>query len=95
MTLERVFAYIDDNLERALAEVVEYCKLPTVSAHATAIDETAQHTLRLLAAEVFDARALPKHEPGFPGVYAEHAGRSPKTMLFYNHYDVQPPDPQE
>jgi len=93
VTLDRVFAYIDGNLERALADVVEYCRLPSVSAHGTSIEETARHTVRLLEAEGFAARVLPKPNGAFPVVYAEHAGRAPKTLLFYNHYDVQPPDP--
>ena len=28
-----------------------------------------------------------------PGVFADVRGRSPVTLLAYNHYDVQPPDP--
>jgi acetylornithine deacetylase/succinyl-diaminopimelate desuccinylase-like protein len=95
MTLERVFAYIDEHLERALADVVEYCRLPSVSAQGTAIEETARHTMRLLEAEGFATQLLPKPAGAFPVVYAEHAGRAPKTLLFYNHYDVQPPDPLE
>ena len=95
VSLDDVFRYIDDNLERALADVVEYCKLPTVSAQGTAIEETAQHTVRLLEAEGLTTHILPKRDGAFPVVYAEHAGRSPRRLLFYNHYDVQPPDPLE
>jgi len=32
---------------------------------------------------------------GAPVVVAEKKGRSPRTLLFYNHYDVQPPEPLE
>jgi acetylornithine deacetylase/succinyl-diaminopimelate desuccinylase-like protein len=32
---------------------------------------------------------------GAPVVYSERPGRSPKTLLIYNHYDVQPPEPLE
>jgi acetylornithine deacetylase/succinyl-diaminopimelate desuccinylase-like protein len=32
---------------------------------------------------------------GAPVVYGERQGRSNKTLLFYNHYDVQPPEPLE
>jgi acetylornithine deacetylase/succinyl-diaminopimelate desuccinylase-like protein len=30
---------------------------------------------------------------GAPVVYGERKGRTNKTLLFYNHYDVQPPEP--
>jgi acetylornithine deacetylase/succinyl-diaminopimelate desuccinylase-like protein len=93
MSLKDVFAYIDDHLDAALQDVVEFCRLPTVSAHGSAIDETARHTMRLLEAEGFTTQLLPKQAPGFPVVYAEQPGAAPKTLLFYNHYDVQPPDP--
>jgi len=33
------------------------------------------------------ARMLPNPE-GFPTVYAERTGRSPRTLLFFNHYDI-------
>jgi acetylornithine deacetylase/succinyl-diaminopimelate desuccinylase-like protein len=32
---------------------------------------------------------------GFPVVLGRLAGSSDKTLMFYNHYDVQPPDPLE
>src|SRR5690606_11079497 len=30
---------------------------------------------------------------GHPVIYGEIKGASPKTLLMYGHYDVQPPDP--
>ncbi|MGD8605565.1 MAG: M20/M25/M40 family metallo-hydrolase, partial [Anaerolineales bacterium] len=32
---------------------------------------------------------------GFPVVLAERSGLADRTLLFYNHYDVQPPEPLE
>jgi acetylornithine deacetylase/succinyl-diaminopimelate desuccinylase-like protein len=32
---------------------------------------------------------------GFPVIVAERVGQSDRTLLFYNHYDVQPPEPLE
>ena len=32
---------------------------------------------------------------GAPAVFAERKGRSNKTLIFYNHYDVQPAEPLE
>jgi acetylornithine deacetylase/succinyl-diaminopimelate desuccinylase-like protein len=93
--MDDVFAYIDEHLDEALDGVIEYCRLPTVSAHGTSIEETAKYTIALLEAEGFAARILDKPAGGFPVVYAEQGGRGSKMLLFYNHYDVQPPDPLE
>jgi len=41
----------------------------------------------------FEATIMPSEAN--PIVYAEAAGRSPRTLLCYNHYDVQPPEPLE
>jgi acetylornithine deacetylase/succinyl-diaminopimelate desuccinylase-like protein len=96
MTLDAVFKYIDDNLEQSLEDVISYCRLPTISAHDRAIEETAGYTVALLDEEGFETRILPKRGGGFPVVWAEQKGRrADKTLLFYNHYDVQPPDPLE
>ena len=94
MSLQVAFSYIDTHLDRSFEDLFEYCRLPTVSAHGTAIQETADFTVRLLQSEGFETRVLPKPGGAFPVIYAEQAGaNSAKTLLFYNHYDVQPPDP--
>jgi len=95
MTMDDVYRYIDEHLDEAIEDVLAYCRLPTVSAQASSIEATARYTADLLAAEGFDVQVLPKDKDAFPVVYAEHAGRGPQTLLFYNHYDVQPPDPLE
>src|SRR6185369_16786741 len=47
----------------------------------------------LLRARGFDVEILPTG--GHPVVVAERAGKSDRTMLIYNHYDVQPAEPLE
>jgi len=96
--LSDVFRHIDDHLNQSVARLTELCKLPSVSAHpptADAIRETAEHVASLLHDLGFETRVLPKAEGGHPVVYAEQSGRSPRTLLFYDHYDVQPPEPLE
>ncbi len=91
--MDAVFRYIDDHLDAALEDLIRYCRLPSVSAERRAIDETAWFTGGLLANEGFASQVLRKPRGGLPVVFAEQRGRSDKTLLFYNHYDVQPPDP--
>lgn len=91
--MEQVFDYIDRNVEPAIQELIEYCKLPTVSALGQSIEETAEYTAELLRREGFEVQILPKPGDGFPVVYGEMKGDSPRTLMLYNHYDVQPADP--
>ncbi len=101
--MQEIFRYIDDHLNDSLAELTELCKLASVSAQNSAIEETAEHVSGLLRGLGFEARVLPKPvlspvegpPGGQPVVYAEQTGRSNRTLLFYDHYDVQPPEPLE
>jgi len=96
--MEEIFRHIDEHLDESLAELTELCRLPSVSAHpptAEAIEQTAEHVAGLLRDLGFESRLLPKPPGGHPVVYAEQPGASPRTLLFYDHYDVQPPEPLE
>lgn len=93
--MKDVFRHIDDHLEDSIGGLVELCRLPSVSAHGSSIEETAEHVSGLLRDLGFEARIMPKPEGGQPVVYAEQGGKSDKTILFYNHYDVQPAEPLE
>jgi len=96
--MQDIFKYIDDHLNESIASLVELCKLPTVSAQKQAIEETAEHVVGMLRPLGFETQVLPKTGGGptaQPVVFAELRGKSPKTLLFYDHYDVQPPEPLE
>jgi len=96
--MQSIFKYIDDHLNESIASLTELCKLPTVSAQKQAIAETAEHVVGMLRALGFETQVLPKTggpPSAQPVVFAEARGKSPKTLLFYDHYDVQPPEPLE
>ena len=101
--MQDIYRYIDDHLSESIAELTELCRLPSVSAQGSAIQETAEHLARVLQGLGFETRILPKPAlsevegptRGQPIVYAELRGASTKTLLFYDHYDVQPPEPLE
>lgn len=79
-------------LQEARALLAELVALPTVSAEGRALREGAERVAGLL--EALGLRAELHGGYGPPVVYAE-GGEGEKTLLFYNHYDVQPPDPLE
>src|SRR5690606_37882955 len=87
--------YLDreDVREAYLGELIEFLRMPTISARKDpkVMQEAADWIVRRLQALGADARVL--EGPGFPVVYGEIKGDSDKSILFYNHYDVQPPEP--
>jgi acetylornithine deacetylase/succinyl-diaminopimelate desuccinylase-like protein len=99
--MDDIFRYIDDHLDESIAKLTELCKLPSVSAQNSAIDETAEHVADLLRELGFEAQVLPKPDPsggrpaGYPVVCAGEPGQSSRTLMFYDHYDVQPVEPLE
>src|SRR5437867_11191183 len=96
--MQDIFKYIEDHLNESIASLNGLCKLPTVSAQKQAIGETADHVVGMLRPLGFETQVLPKSggpPSAQPVVFAELRGQSPRTLLFYNHYDVQPPEPLE
>lgn len=85
--------YIDTHLEDSIAELARLCAQPSVSAQGLGITECAELVASLLRRRGFTVEIIGTH--GNPVVYAEAEGASDKTLLFYNHYDVQPPEPLE
>ena len=83
--------HVKEHMPAILKELENYCRQPSISAQELGIEETAHLTAEMLRRRGFKARILPTN--GFPVVYAEKEGASDRTLLFYNHYDVQPPEP--
>jgi acetylornithine deacetylase/succinyl-diaminopimelate desuccinylase-like protein len=55
------------------------------------MQECAELVADMLVARNFSTEIMPTD--GAPVVFAERKGKLDKTLLFYNHYDVQPPEP--
>ncbi|MBI2303365.1 MAG: M20/M25/M40 family metallo-hydrolase [Chloroflexi bacterium] len=89
-----LFAYVDEHLPEFVADVVRLCRQPSISARGEGLTEMAQLVVNAMTALGIQAQALPT-AGGPPVVYGEMAGDRPTTLLFYNHYDVQPPEPLE
>lgn len=85
--------YLSDRMDESIRELSELCALPSISAANLRLEETAQMVGSLLEKRDFSVRIFPTG--GAPIVFAERKGTSSKTILFYNHYDVQPPEPLE
>jgi acetylornithine deacetylase/succinyl-diaminopimelate desuccinylase-like protein len=83
--------YLEAHLQESIAELTTYCAQPSVSAQNWGLQECAELAGRMLKKRGFDVQIIPTG--GAPVVFGEIKGRANKTVLFYNHYDVQPPEP--
>jgi len=82
---------IGRRLDASLAELARLCSQPSISASGQGIQECASLVGDMLKARGFLVRTM--KTGGNPVVYAERTGGAARTLLFYNHYDVQPPEP--
>jgi len=85
--------HLDSHLDASLDELAAFARIPSIAAQGTGIREAAQHTAAMLERRGFDVAIHPT--AGSPVVVAERAGRVDRTLLVYNHYDVQPAEPLE
>jgi len=87
--------YIDDHWQEGIADLIRLCRQPSISAQGVGMAEMAQLLAQVMGEYDVSASILPVTGSKFPVVYGEIAGESPVTLLFYDHYDVQPPEPLE
>ena len=93
--IDKVIRHLEGGKEKAVEELVEWLKVPSISAATENKGDIrrAAEWLRdkLIAAGV---KAELKETTGNPVVYGERLDAPGKpTVLVYGHYDVQPPDP--
>ena len=90
---KKIDSYLYKNFNKSISELSTYVAQPSISAQNIGLKECAQLVKEMLIARGFKARVM--ETEGAPVVYAERKGKSDKTLLIYNHYDVQPPEPLE
>ena len=85
-------AYVAAHRDEFIRELMELCRRPCISAQDVGVEETARYVAGLLDGVGASGRLL--ETDGAPLVYGE-TGAGARTMLIYDHYDVQPPEPLE
>jgi len=87
--------YIHDNQESFAREIVKLVAHPSVSAKRQGQEECAEAVKRMVEQAGGQAELL-RLDGAPPLVYGEvKSTKSDRTILFYNHYDVQPEEPLE
>jgi acetylornithine deacetylase/succinyl-diaminopimelate desuccinylase-like protein len=94
--MEKILNHVDANLDASLDRLFELLRIPSIStqpAHREDCYAAANWAITTLQEMGFSARL--SETAGLPGVVAQHlqAGADAPHILFYGHYDVQPPDP--
>ena len=90
--MNRVLPYIDAHREEYVRRLQDLCRQPSIAAQGVGLGETASKVAGMMEEAGIRAQVIPV-EGGAPVVYGEVKGRGPRTLMFYNHYDVQPVDP--
>lgn len=93
--LDQVLATLDGRKDQAVEALKQFLAIPSVSTkpdHAADCKRAAQWLVDRLKSAGMDASAMPT--PGHPIVLAKNRHQQGRpTVLFYGHYDVQPPEP--
>ena len=87
-------SYLEAHPNEAQMLLERLCSQPSVVAQNLGMAEIADLIELLLSENGFQTQRL--YATGAPpAIYGELRGRSDYTILLYNHYDVQPPEPLE
>lgn len=92
--MNKALTYAEKNKDRHLIELFKLLSQPSISASGEGINKCADLLTGLLINTGFKV-SLHSYTGSPPVIYAEFMVGAPKTIIFYNHYDVQPVDPLE
>lgn len=90
--MQDIFDYIDRHRDTFIDRAQWLCRQPSIAAQNVGIQEAARMVAQLM--DEVGVRADLYATDGAPVVFGT-AGSGARTLLIYNHYDVQPPEPLE
>jgi acetylornithine deacetylase/succinyl-diaminopimelate desuccinylase-like protein len=95
--MKKILAHVDKNMPNLISELQTLVRQPSVSAKNQGIEQCAVLVQKMLKKAGASTQILRLKKGVAPIVYGEiKSKKNPqKTILFYNHYDVQPVEPLE
>jgi acetylornithine deacetylase/succinyl-diaminopimelate desuccinylase-like protein len=92
---KKVLKFVDNNLNGLVSQLQTLIRQPSVSAKNEGIEECAKLVAKIMKKSGISSEILRLKKEIAPVVYGEvRSKKNPgKTILFYNHYDVQPVEP--
>ena len=89
----QIDTFLAANLNRFIAELTELCAQPSISARSEGTRDCSQLVGQILERHGLSVQTF--ETAGNPVLVGRAPGRADRTLLCYNHYDVQPPEPLE
>ena len=89
--MEKFNAHVEEQTDAYVEALRRLCRQPSIAAQGAGIAETAQIVRSWMEEAGFETQVIPVNG-GSPVVWGE-VGEGPRTLTFYDHYDVQPADP--
>ncbi|MGI0006852.1 MAG: M20/M25/M40 family metallo-hydrolase [Nitrosotalea sp.] len=89
--------YVDKNFSSLVSDLQKLIRQPSVSAKNLGLVECSRLIVQMMKKSGIHAELLYTKKGVPPAIYGEVKSKqnSKKTLLFYNHYDVQPEEPLE
>lgn len=87
--------YVDSNMDGLILDLQTLIRQPSISAKNQGIEKCAKLVQKLLNNSEIKSELLRLKKGVAPIVYGEIKSKQnpKKTLMFYNHYDVQPAEP--
>ncbi|MBV1759187.1 MAG: M20/M25/M40 family metallo-hydrolase [Dethiosulfatibacter sp.] len=93
MLIENIHAHINSNREQDINTLIELVSHPSISSNAVEIRRCAEFLKNIMEESGINTKIYEtKGQPVVIGEVASH-NKDATTVLFYGHYDVQPPEP--
>ncbi|HEY3268421.1 MAG TPA: M20/M25/M40 family metallo-hydrolase [Armatimonadota bacterium] len=89
--MDKLTALLDANRQQYLSWFLDYLRVPSLAGQRVGVEEGAEATRAMM--ERAGLRAEVWRLPGAAPVVFGEAGEGPRTLLVYDHYDVQPAEP--
>jgi acetylornithine deacetylase/succinyl-diaminopimelate desuccinylase-like protein len=86
--------YINEHFDSMVQELRDFCSKPTLAGQHIGLTEGVAAVRELLEGVGTAVNVVPTGDDSPPAVLGE-MGSGEHTLLLYNHYDVQPPEPLE
>ncbi len=95
--MDKVFGYIDEKFDHFVDELIDLCRIPSVSAQKSGLEDCASTLADHLRTIGLHGEIMPMGGPENPPlVYGRlDVPDAKRTLFIYGHFDVQPPEPLE